>query len=67
MDRLPRAVGRMVVCVEDSAEMDTVSSSREATMLPATGSPRMVRVSLTFSSLVSPMPVSPKPANDCTA
>ena len=67
IDRVPRAVGRIVVWVDESAETDTVSSSSEAAMVPATGSPRMVSTSSTFSSLFNPMPSSPKPANDWIA
>ena len=57
----------MVVCVEDSAETDTVSSSSEAAMLPATGSPSTVSTSSVLFALFSPMPTSPNPANDCMA
>ena len=64
---MPRAVGRIVVWVDDSAEIDTVSSSSDAAMLPATGSPRTVRTSSVLFGLFNPMPTSLKPANDCTA
>jgi hypothetical protein len=57
----------MVVCVEDRADTATVSRSREATMLPATGSPRTVRTSSVLLALLRPMPTSPKPAKDWMA
>src|SRR6476620_11616399 len=57
----------MVVCVEDRPEIDTVSRSRDATMLPATGLPSTVRTSSVLFGLFSPMPASLKSEKDCTA
>jgi len=67
IDSVPRAVGRMVDCVEDRAEMLTTSSNADAITAPATGSPRMVSTSSVLSGLFRPMPLVPKPANDSTA
>lgn len=67
IDRLPRAVGRIVDCVDDRAETQTVSSSADAMTAPATGSPRMVSTSSSLASFPRPMPVSPNPANDWMA
>jgi hypothetical protein len=64
---VPRAVGRIVVCVDDNADTDTVNSSSDAATLPATGSPRTVSTSSVLLALFRPMPTTPKPANDCTA
>ena len=63
MARVPRAVGRIVVCVDDAAETATVSSSTEVMIAPSTGSPTMVSTSSAFSSLPRPMPSSANPAN----
>ncbi len=63
MASAPRAVGRIVVWVDEAAETATVSSSTEVRIAPNTGSPTMVSTSSAFSSLPSPMPSSAKPAN----
>ena len=64
MASAPRAVGRIVVWVDEAAETATVSSSTEVITAPSTGSPTMVSTSSAFSSLARPIPVSPKPANE---
>ena len=67
MANAPRAVGRIVVWVEEAAETDTVSNSTEVRTAPSTGSPTMVSTSSAFSSLASPMPSSLNPAKAPTA
>ena len=67
IDSVPRAVGRIVVCVDDSADTETVSSRSDAAMVPATGLPSTVRTSSVLFGLLRPMPTSLKPENDCTA
>ena len=67
IDSVPRAVGRIVVCVDDSAETETVSSSRDAAIVPATGLPSTVSTSSVFIGLFRPIPTSLNPENDCTA
>ena len=47
-------MGRIVVCVDDSAETDTVSSSADAAIGPATGSPSTVSTSSVFVRVVQP-------------
>ena len=59
---MPRAVGRIVVWVEDAAETATVSNSTDAITAPNTGWPTMVNTSSEFSTLARPIPVSSKPA-----
>ena len=62
MASAPRAVGRIVVWVDEAAETATVRISTEVITAPSTGSPTMVSTSSAFSSLASPMPSSAKPA-----
>jgi hypothetical protein len=42
IDSVPRAVGRLVVWVDDTAEIATVSSKADAMIPPMTGSPSMM-------------------------
>jgi hypothetical protein len=50
------------VCVDDAAEIATVSRSSDAIVAPITGSPKTVRTSSMFSSLPRPMPSASNPA-----
>src|SRR6478609_112221 len=72
IDRLVRAVGRMVVWVEAEAEVSTVMASRWTMIQPTvpppkTDSPMTANTSLALSMLPSPMPSSPTPANAMVA
>src|SRR6478735_5125016 len=67
IDSVPRAVGRMVVWVDDSADTDTVSSSSDARIGPPTGPPSTVSTSSVLLGLFRPIPTTLKPENDCTA
>ena len=71
IDRVVRAVGRIVVCVVAAAEVSTMSSSsRDSTTpiapLPKTASPIGESTSLTLLELPRPMGPVPNPANICT-
>src|SRR5262245_53636232 len=70
IDRVVRAVGRIVVCVDAAAEDRTISSSRWVRKepkpdVPNTASPWMDRTSPALSRLPRPRPVVPMPAKDC--
>ena len=71
IDRVVRAVGRIVVWVVAAAEVSTMSSSsRDSTSpigpLPNTASPNGESTSLTLFELPRPMPDEPNPANSWT-
>src|SRR5436190_23753798 len=70
IDRVVRAVGRMVVWVDAAAEDSTMSSSRwvrndPKPELPNTAVPWIDSTSPAFATLPSPLPVVPIPAKDC--
>ena len=72
IDRLVRAVGRMVVCVDAEAEVSTQIASR-LTMIqptappPKTSWPIAANTSSALSTLPSPMPLSLTPAKAIVA
>src|ERR1700691_661948 len=71
MDRVVRAVGRIVVCVDAAAEDSTIRISRRdrnvpKPEVPKTAPPRMDSTSPVLAELPRPMPLVPMPANDCT-
>src|SRR5215471_254301 len=70
IDRVVRAVGRIVVCVEAAAEDSTMSSSRwvrndPKPEWPNTASPWIDSTSPAFARLPRPLPLVEIPANDC--
>src|ERR1700733_10632589 len=70
MDKVVRAVGRIVVWVEAAAEESTIRISRWDRTLPKpevpnTALPMMDSTSPVLFALPRPMPVVPMPANDC--
>src|SRR5258708_4461495 len=69
IDRVVRAVGRMVVWVEAAAELRTISKSRWLRTLPKpdvpnTALPRPDSTSFWLAVLPSPTPLVPSPAKD---
>src|SRR3978361_127487 len=72
IDRLVRAVGRIVVCVEADAEVSTQIASR-GTMIqpgappPKTAWPMAAKTSSALSTLPRPMPLPPTPAKAIVA
>ena len=72
IDRLVRAVGRIVVCVEAEAEVSTQIASR-LTMIqpsappPKTSWPIAAKTSSALSSLPRPIPEVPTPAKAIVA
>ena len=72
MDRVVRAVGRIVVWVEAAADVSTIRISRWDRKLPSplppnTALPSTDSTSPELSWLPSPMPWSPIPAKDWAA
>src|SRR5216683_4701926 len=70
IDRVVRAVGRIVVWVDAAAEESTISSSRwvrnePQAELPKTLLPWIDSTSPAFATLPRPLPVVLIPANDC--
>ena len=71
MDRVVRAVGRMVVWVEAAAEDSTIRISSRARkvpkpLLPKIAPPSTDSTSPPWASLLSPIPFAPIPANAST-
>ena len=72
MDSVVRAVGRIVVWVDAAAELSTIRiSSRDKTVpspeVPKIAPPVTDSTSNWCAGFVSPTPLLPIPANDCTA
>src|SRR6516162_5574637 len=70
IDRVVRAVGRIVVWVEAAAEDSTISSSRwvrnePKPEVPNTALPWIDSTSPAFATLPRPLPLVPIPANHC--
>ena len=70
IDKVVRAVGRMVVCVDAAAELRTMTNNRWVSKLPnqeepKIDPPRTDRTSPSWAGLPSPMPFVPRPAYDC--
>src|SRR6516162_8868060 len=70
MDKVVRAVGRIVVWVDAAAEDSTISSSRWVRTdpkpeLPNTALPWIDSTSPALFTFPRPLPVVPIPANDC--
>ena len=71
IDRVVRAVGRIVVWVEAAAELSTIRRSRwyrkfPKLDVPKTEWPMTEMTSLSLFGFPSPMPVVPRPAYDST-
>ncbi len=72
MERVVRAVGRIVVCVEAAAEVSTMKMSRWYIVLPKNEFRRSTSRGCSACrrrcrGWPSPMPLSPTPANDWAA
>ena len=72
IDRVVRAVGRIVVWVDAEAELSTIRISSRDRNVPRPPPPKMALPSTDSTSnwlleLLSPIPVLPIPANACTA
>src|SRR5215469_11063646 len=71
IDRVVRAVGRMVVWVEAAAELSTMRSSSRDRKVPKPPPPKIAvpstdSTSPPWAALASPIPFVPVPANDTT-
>src|SRR4051812_44661386 len=72
MDRVVRAVGRIVVCVDADADVRIDAESSRSAILPRPESPNRAgpiaaKTSSALSGLPSPTPVVPTPANATAA
>src|ERR1700747_1199041 len=72
MDSVVRAAGKIVVWVDAAAELSTIKISSLDKTVPSPEVPKIAlpvadSTSNWWSGVVSPTPLSPTPANDCTA